>query len=250
MISTLDFHPQEVQVNQWPKMITLDEYVREDMEDGTDTVMEAYFNDATALLSSTPHRFRRDKGVLSRWRTNDTIKGMAPRRQGGADFVCMVLKHRTTDDRDNLAGRLREPTRVGVMDMRHFMCMTADTFFNAHTHDTYSPVIVLANNTDHNVIYEALGEHTAMQPVGKSQREIRTHNAWLTKAEIRMALAQTNTDCVAGGQPSPFLAILDGFNERPTWLVPRRPLEQVLYAHHAHLTRLRATRAASSISPG
>ena len=102
-------------------------------------------------------------------------------------------------------------------------------------------MIVLASNTDHNMIYEALGEHTEMHPIGTGQREIRIHNARLTKDDIRMKLARANADCVAGGQPSPFIALIHGYNERPTWLVPRRPLEQVRTTHH---TRHKASIAA------
>ena len=197
-------------------MVTHATDANEDIGDSTDTEMEMHFNDATALLASTPHRFRRDKGTLSRWRASDTIKGAAPRRQGGAEFVCRVLKHKTPGDRDKTADKLRKPMLVGDMEMRHFMCMTADTFFNSHTFTSYTPVIVLASNTDHNMLYETLGEHTEMQPIGKGQREIRIHNAWLTRDEIRMKLARANTDCAAGGQPSPFIAMLHGYNERPT----------------------------------
>jgi len=233
MIATLDFM-MEAQASQWPDMITLGESNREEVGDGTDTEMESYFNDSTALLASTPHRFRRDKGLLGRWRAKGNIKGAAPRRQGGAEFVCRVLKHRSADDRELTAIGLREPSMVGGMAMRHFMCMAADTFFNSHTLNTYSPVIVLAINTDHNVIYETLGEHTAMHPVGKGEREIRIHNAWLTKVEIRMKLAQVNLDCQAAGQPRPFQALLHGYNEKPTWLVPRRPLEPTHSSHTPH----------------
>ena len=225
MVSTMDFMTMEARDNLWPEMITLAESNGGEVGDGTETEMEAYFDDSTALLASTPHRFRRDRGLLSRWRANGTIKGAAPRRQGGAEFVCMVLKHRSGKGRDETASGLREPIQVGGMDMRHFMCMAADTFFNAHVTSAYSPVIILANNTDHNVIYEALGAHTAMQPIGKGQREIRIHNAWLTKVEIRMRLAQVNADCVASGQPRPFLALHHGYGEKPTWLVARRALQ-------------------------
>ena len=95
-------------------------------------------------------------------------------------------------------------------------------------------MIVLAINTDHNVIYEALGEHTAMQPVGKGEREIRIHNAWLTRVEIKMKLAQANADCLTAGQPRPFIALLHGYNEKPTWLVPRRPLGPTHASHTPH----------------
>ena len=138
MIATLDFKPMETRDNQWPAMTTLEESTREDLGDNTDTEMESHFNDSTALLASTPHRFKRDKGLLSRWRAKGNIKGAAPRRQGGAEFICRVLKHRTAEDRDLTAKGLREPLMVGEMEMRHFMCMAADIFFNAHIHNTYS----------------------------------------------------------------------------------------------------------------
>ena len=53
--------------------------------------------------------------------------------------MCRVLKHKTPHDRDKTADRLRKPLMTGGMEMRHFMCMTADTFFNAHTHTPHTP---------------------------------------------------------------------------------------------------------------
>jgi hypothetical protein len=224
---TLDFRTGVAP--RWPMMVTLEPFTNERPEDETDTIAESGFNDATALLSSTPTRFAKDKSNLARWRPNQRITARAPRRMGPGLFTGRVLEHGSVKARDETANTLRAPGAVkgqkegasSSLLLRQFMCMPTDIFFALHALDFYSPTLLLGKSIDFNHIYEALGGDTYVQPIGDSDREFRICNPFLTVSEVKLRLGRMNAECKAAHFPPPFVALIPGDGSKPSWLTSR-----------------------------
>jgi hypothetical protein len=225
--ATLDFRTEVGP--RWPEMVTLEPSTNERPEEETDTVAESGFNDATALLSSTPTRFAKDKSNLARWRPSQLITARAPRRMGPGLFTGRVLEHGSVKARDETAETLRAPGvvkgqkegSISSLLLRQFMCMPADIFFLLHGLALYSPTLLLGKSIDFNHIYEALGADTYIQPIGDSDREFRICNPFLTVAEVKLRLGRMNAECKAAHFPPPFVALIPGDGSKPSWLTSR-----------------------------